>query len=77
MGIGRGRFVPTKDIAEVNINRYKERTDYNQYQNMIQGTPTLVTYYSINDKTSSLNDGTLDVEQYIGVNSPLRFNKIL
>lgn len=77
MGIGRGRFVPAKDIAEVNINKYKERNDYNQYQNMIQGTPTLVTYYNINDKTSSLNDGTLDIEQYIGVNSPLRFNKIL
>ena len=61
MGIGRGRFVPAKDIAEVNINKYKERTDYNQYQNMIQGTPTLVTYYNINDKTSSLNDGTLDL----------------
>lgn len=40
------------------------------------GTPMFVTYYNIDDTTSTTNNGTFTPDQALGPNSPLRFNKI-
>lgn len=40
------------------------------------GTPVLVTYYSINEALSTVESGTDTVDQLLGKNSPLRYNKI-
>lgn len=74
--MSKGRFVAPDAIVHTNINKFKERLDNNQYDNMIQGTPTKVVYYNVNKKATSVDDGLLDVEQYIGPNSPIRWNKI-
>ena len=39
-------------------------------------TPTFVTYYHINDNVTTADDGFIDVADFIGKDSPLRFNKI-
>ncbi|MGL6099506.1 MAG: hypothetical protein ACRC0G_07760 [Fusobacteriaceae bacterium] len=74
--MSKGRFVAPDAIVNTNINKFKDRLDNNQYDNMIQGTPTKVVYYNVNKKSSSVDDGLLDIEQYIGPNSPIRWNKI-
>lgn len=41
-----------------------------------QGTPVLVTYYNLNDIMTTTNTGTYTIDQLLGEDSPLRFNKI-
>ncbi|MGL5745854.1 MAG: hypothetical protein ACRCXX_12020 [Cetobacterium sp.] len=75
--MSRGRFVAPENIVNSNIQKYKDRLENNQYDNMIQGTPVKVVYYNICSRASSVDDGTLDIEHYIGDESPLRFKKII
>ena len=48
----------------------------NPYYLFSNKSPTTVTYYNINYKMSTLDQGTRQVYDHIGENSPLRFNKI-
>ena len=41
------------------------------------GTPVLVTYYNIDDTLSTTDLGNYTVDQILGGNSPLRYDKIL
>lgn len=41
-----------------------------------QGTPVLVTYYNLNDNVSTTDTGTYTVDDVLGEDSPLRYNKI-
>lgn len=38
--------------------------------------PTPVTFYNVNDTQSTLDDGTKDIQDVIGPDAPLRYNKI-
>lgn len=40
------------------------------------GTPTLVTYYNIDDTMSTVDMGTYTVDEILGGESPLRYNRI-
>ena len=40
------------------------------------GTPTLVTYYNIDDTLSTVDMGTYTVDEVLGGDSPLRYNRI-
>lgn len=40
------------------------------------GTPMFVTYYNIDDTTSTTDRGNFTIDQALGPNSPLRYNKI-
>ena len=48
----------------------------NPYYIFSDKKPTTVTYYNINIKKSTLDQGTRNTYDHIGENSPLRFNKI-
>ena len=47
-----------------------------QYSKYLDTTPTFVTYYSINQARSRADAASGMIEELIGHNSPLRFNKI-
>jgi hypothetical protein len=47
-----------------------------QYSKYLDTTPTFVTYYSINQARSRADAGSGMINELIGANSPLRFNKI-
>ena len=40
------------------------------------GTPVCVTYYNINETFSTVESGSENVDQLLGSNSPLRYNRI-
>ena len=58
-------------LVEGSQNRLK-----NPYYLFSNKSPTTVTYYNINYKMSTLDQGTRQVYDHVGENSPLRFNKI-
>lgn len=49
----------------------------NPYYLFSNKSPTTVVYYNINYKMSTLDQGTRQVYDHVGENSPLRFNKII
>lgn len=64
-----------KQIIQDNIFQYLENT-YSQFNKRFQGTPIYTTYYNQN-KNSSTQDQTLDnIQEIIGINSPVQFNRI-
>ena len=72
-----GRFIDHEDKKIVNqyIESYMESIiDYSKFQ---RGTPTYVTYYSIDFHSSTADRGLGEVLENIGSESPLKFNKIL
>jgi len=69
-----GKFIDEKGIVETYINNFiNNTTDFSRF---IEGSPTFVTYYS-KDTLASTNDITLGgVTEIIGVESPIKYNKI-
>ncbi|QXN70088.1 hypothetical protein INTERNEXUS_47 [Bacillus phage vB_BspM_Internexus] len=69
-----GRFIEEKDVIEKYINNFTSTTK--DFSRFIEGSPNFVTYYS-KDIMNSMEDQTLQgVMEVIGVESPIKFNKI-
>ena len=69
-----GRFIEEKDVIEKYINNFTGTTK--DFSRFIEGSPNFVTYYS-KDIMNSMEDQTLQgVMEVIGVESPIKFNKI-
>lgn len=70
-----GKFITEeKNIVDTYLNNFiNNTTDFSKY---IEGSPTFVTYYS-KDVLASTSDITLGgTKEIIGVESPIRFNRI-
>jgi hypothetical protein len=48
---------------------------HGQYTRFLDSKPTFVTWYHINDKLSTVDKGTKDIEALLDENSPIRYNK--
>lgn len=68
-------FLDEKKMINGNIAKYEGRMN-SQTTRFLEKTPTFVTYYSINNVESTADNGFQQVEEYLGPNSPLRFNSI-
>ena len=44
---------------------------------MLSNPPLLCTLYEVNREATSTYMGTLNVNEYVGENSPIRYNKII
>jgi hypothetical protein len=62
-------------FVENNIFEYEKRLQ-SPLNRFIDKSPTLVTYYHINNDETTVDGGFEDIEAYIGDNSPIVFNKI-
>lgn len=58
-----------------NIDIYS-KNKIGQYSKFLNKNPVFVTYYHINKQMSRTDVGTGGIESELGVNSPIRFNKI-
>lgn len=71
-----GTFISDKKFINENIFLYEKRLE-SQYTIFFDNkTPTFVTYYHINNINSITDSGLMNVENIIGSNSPIRFQKI-
>jgi len=61
----------TTDMAN-DIRKNKE----SQFVRFLDSTPTFCTIYNISNIESLVEFGSKDIDSYIGVNSPLKYNKI-
>ena len=71
------RFIDTPNERTL-VNKYVDSymNGVNQYAKYIDSTPSFVTYYSRDVDTSTENPGLGQVKEIVGVDSPLRYNKI-
>jgi len=70
-----GKLVSKKEIIEENIQQFVERSSSN-YSTLLESTPVFGIYYH-QDNVFSTNDlGLENIEENIGRDSPLKFNKI-
>ena len=58
------------------VEGYKNKLD-NPHYIFTDKKPTLVTYYNINTSCSTLDHGTRTAYEYVGNDSPIKYNKIL
>lgn len=70
-----GYLVSEQDFLNDNIFKYEERMN-SQYTRFLDRTATYVTYYNISNVNSTVDNGFQSVEELVGPNSPIRFNKI-
>jgi hypothetical protein len=70
-----GYLIDEKRFINDNIVKFQERTE-SIYTRFLDKQPSFVTYYNINNIESTTDTGLCNVEQILGSNSPLRFNKI-
>lgn len=72
-----GRFIGSgseRTVVNTYIDSYLQGT--NQYAKYLQSAPNFVTYYSRDPDTSTESSGLGDVEEIVGLRSPLRYNRI-
>ena len=72
-----GRFVGTgeeRKLVTKYIDSYMRGT--NQYAKYLQSAPNFVTYYSRDHEASTENSGLGEVEDIVGPNSGIRYNRI-
>ena len=71
------RFIDTPNERTL-VNKYVDSymNGVNQYAKYIDSTPSFATYYSRDVDTSTENPGLGQVKEIVGVDSPLRYNKI-
>lgn len=69
----KGLFNSTTAINE-NIKKSLQRWEDENIR--VSNSPVLATLYSINLESSSVSAGTMDVNSYVGPDSPIRYNKI-
>ena len=71
-----GSFIKDENFLNDNIFLFEKRLG-SQYSIFFDGkTPTFVTYYHINNINSIADSGFLNVENILGPESPIRFQKI-
>lgn len=73
-----GGFTNTnyRKTSESLVQGLQNRLQNNPYYLFIDKKPTVVTYWNINDKHSTLDQGDKEVYHQTGENTPLRYNKI-
>ncbi len=73
-----GGFTNTnyRKTSESLVKGLQNRLENNPYYLFIDKKPTVVTYWNINDKHSTLDQGDKEVYHQTGENTPLRYNKI-
>lgn len=69
----KGLFNSTVELNQ-NVKKQMKRWENENIRN--SATPMLCTLYAVNLEASSVSSGTMDVASYIGVDSPIRYNKI-
>jgi len=69
MNVEKSKYINTQ------ISIYAENK-VGQYSKFLNKNPIFVTYYSVNIVMSRTDVGTGGIQQEIGEDSPLRFNKI-
>lgn len=70
-----GQIISNKTFINDNIFKYEKRLE-SQYTIFLETSPTFVTYYHINNVTSTTNTGLYDVDKIIGPDSPLKYQLI-
>lgn len=70
-----GRLLNEKNFINNNIFDFEQRLD-SQYSVFLEGNPTYVNYYHINNIESITDSGWMNVEKILGENSPLKFQEI-
>lgn len=70
-----GRILNEQNYINNNIFDFEQRLG-SQYTVFLEGNPTFVTYYHINNIESITDTGWLNVEKILGDNSPLKFQEI-
>ena len=74
-----GKFIQEKNVEQKVLNNYFDNyldtTD--RYSKWLQGSPTFVTYYSINLENSTQDRGLNNVTEIVGGESPIKYNKCI
>lgn len=70
-----GYLFDERKLINDNAFIHEERLN-SQYARFLEGSPTFVTYYHINNIESTTDNGFNSVERILGTNSPIRFNQI-
>lgn len=70
-----GYIINDKDFINDNIFKFEKRLE-SQYTIFLDKNPTFVTYYHINNVNSIADSGLLNVEEILGKESPIQFQKI-
>lgn len=70
-----GFLIDEQRMVDDNTFMFEERIK-SPTTRFIDGSPTFVTYYHINNNETTVDGGFNDVHSTIGKNSPIRFNKI-
>lgn len=74
-GESMGYIINDKDFINDNIFKFEKRLE-SQYTIFLDKNPTFVTYYHINNANSIADSGLLNVEEILGPQSPIEFQKI-
>ena len=68
------KFIEEKEIINNHISSYVDRiTDFSKY---LSGSPTFTTYYNKDMLASTADIGLNQVHEIVGMESPIRYNKI-
>lgn len=70
-----GRMISEEEFITGSVFQYEDRMN-SQYSRFLDRTPTYVTYYNISNNSSTVDNGFQNVEEFVGSNSPIRFNKV-
>lgn len=68
-------LINEQKLVEDNAFKFENRLN-TQLSRFLDKNPVFVTYYHINSNDSTVNEGFKDVEDIIGDNSPIKYNKI-
>lgn len=73
-----GKFLQEESIEQKVLNNYFDNylDTTEKYSKWLQGSPTFVTYYSINLENSTQDQGLNNVMEIVGGESPIKYNKI-
>ena len=71
-------FLQTSDDIVNNVNKSTSNILNSKFTKFItgSGTPVLVTYYNVDDVSSTADNGTGTADKILGSDSPFRYNKI-
>lgn len=73
-----GKFLQERDVEQKALNTYFDNylDTTERYSKWLQGSPTFVTYYSINLENSTQDQGLNNVTEIVGGESPIKYNRI-
>ena len=70
-----GKLITEDKLIKNNIEHYLDRST-SEYTRFLETTPNFVTYYQKDRLESSYDNGLENVENFLGKDSPMKFNKI-